>query len=81
MTLLLMNLNLGSITSIFMKIEISRILHNHFAISWANSGSHMFSANTNYQLIYTKRELYNFPIGEKYFYFQMNMHMLILSYK
>ena len=29
-----------------------------------NYGSHNFSANTDYQLIYTKRILYNIPIGE-----------------
>ena len=27
-------------------------------------GGHDFSANTNYQLIYIKRILYNIPIGE-----------------
>ena len=43
----------------FMRIEISRILHNSFAIAWGNSGSHNFSVNTDYQLIYIKRTLYN----------------------
>ena len=42
-----------------MRIEISRILHNSFVIAWGNSQSLNFSANTNYQLIYTKRTLYN----------------------
>ena len=64
-----------------MRIDISRILHNSFAITWGNSGSHSVSSNTNYQLIYTKRTLYNIPIGEKYFYFEMNMHTLRLNYK
>ena len=45
--------------SIFMRIEISRILHNSFAIAWGNSGSHNLSANTKYQLICTERTLYN----------------------
>ena len=36
-----------------MRIEISRILHNSFAITWGNSGSH------DYRLIYTERTLYN----------------------
>ena len=38
-----------------MRIEISRILHTSFAIACWNYGSHNFSANTDYQLIYTKR--------------------------
>ena len=59
MTLLLIALKLGLNASILMRIEISRILHNSFAIIWGNSGSHDFSVNTNYQLIYTKRTLYN----------------------
>ena len=81
MTLLLIALKLALTTSIFMRIEISRIFLNSFAIAWENSGSHGFRANTNYQLIYTKTTLYNIPIGEKYFYFEMNMHTLRLSYK
>ena len=40
-----------------MRIEISRILHNSFAITWGKSGSHVFSTNTDYQLIYTERTL------------------------
>ena len=32
--------------SIFMRIEISGILHNSF--TWRNSGSHYFSASTDY---------------------------------
>ena len=42
-----------------MRIEICRILHHSFAIAWGNSGSHNFSVNTDYQLIYIKRTLYN----------------------
>ena len=34
MTLLLIALKLGLNGSIFMRIEISRILHNSFAITW-----------------------------------------------
>ena len=64
-----------------MRIEISRILHNSFAITWGNSGSHNFCPNTDYRLIYTERTLYNIPIGEKYFYFEMNMCTLRLNYK
>ena len=81
MTLGLIALKLGLNASIFMRIEIPRILHNSFAIAWENSGSHDFSVNTNYRLIYIKRTLYNIPIGEKYFYFEMNMHMLRSNYK
>ena len=81
MTLLLIALKLGLNASIIMRIEISRIFHNSFTITWGNSGSHNFSANTDYQLTYTERTLYNIPIGEKYFYFEMNMHSLRLSYK
>ena len=80
MTLLLIALKLGLNVSIFMRIEISRILHNSFRIAWENSGSHDFSANIDYQLIYIKRTLYNIPIREKYFYFEMNMHTLRLGY-
>ena len=47
MILLHMVLKLGSNASIFMRIEISRILHNSFTIAWGNSGSHNFSANTD----------------------------------
>ena len=50
---------IGLNASIFREIEISRILHNSFAITWENSGSHNFSDNTNYQLICTERNLYN----------------------
>ena len=81
MTLLLINLKLGSNASIVMRIEISRILHNSSAIAWWNTGNHDFSAYTNYHLINTKRTLYNFPIGEEYFYFEMNMCTLKLNYK
>ena len=59
MTLLLIALKLRLNTGIFMRIEISRILYNSFAITWGNSGSHNLSVNTDYQLIYTKRTLYN----------------------
>ena len=59
MTLLLIALKLGLNATIFMKIEISRILHNSFAIAWGNSGSHAFSANSDYRLTYTERTLYN----------------------
>ena len=59
MTLLLIALKLGLKPSIFMRIEISRILHNSFTIVWGNSGSHNLSVNTDYQLIYTERTLYN----------------------
>ena len=34
--------------SIFVRIEISRPLHNSFTIAWGNSGSHDLSANTEY---------------------------------
>ena len=40
-----------------MRIEISRILHNSFAITWENSWSHDFSANTENQLVYIERTL------------------------
>ena len=51
-----------------------------------DSGSHNFSAITNYWLFaYTKRTLYNIPIGVQYFYYGMNMHtensILILRIK
>ena len=77
MTIALIGLN----ASIFMKNrniqKIAQLLCNHMG----NSGSHNFSAITNYQLLkYTKRTLYNIPIGVKYFYFEMNMHMLRLNY-
>ena len=37
-----------------------------------NSGSHNSSAITDYQIFkYTKRTLYNIPIGVKYFYFDI----------
>ena len=49
MTLLLIALKLGLNASLF--IEISRILHNSFAITWENSGSHDLSVNTDYQSI------------------------------
>ena len=81
MTLLLMALKLGLNTSIFMRIEISRILHNSFAITWGNFGSHNLSVNSNYQLIYTERILYNISTGDKYFYFEMNMCTLRSNYK
>ena len=42
-----------------MRIEISRILHNSFSNTWGKSGSHDFSVNSDYQLIYTERTLYN----------------------
>ena len=48
MILLLIALKLGLNASIFIRIEISRILHNSFAIAWGNSGSHDFSVNTKY---------------------------------
>ena len=67
--------------SIFMRIEVSRIMHNSFAIAWGNSGSHNLSANTNYQLICNERTLYNIPVGEKYFYFEKNMCTLRSNYK
>ena len=54
-------LKLGSYASIFMRI---RNIKNS---SWGNYRSHNFSANTNYQLTYTKRILYNIPIRERYF--------------
>ena len=38
MTLLLTALKIGLNTSIFMRIEISRILHNSFAITWGILG-------------------------------------------
>ena len=50
---------LGLNANIFMRIDISRILHNSFAITWGSSGSHNFSASTDHQLICTKRTLYN----------------------
>ena len=47
-----------------------------------NSGSHNFSVITDYELFeYTKGTLYNIPIGVKYFYFEMNMHVLRSNYK
>ena len=79
MTLLLIALKLGLNASIFMRIEISRILYNSCNYM-VNSGSHDFSANTNYRLIYTERMLYNIPIGKKYFNCEMNMHTLKLGY-
>ena len=47
MTSLLIALKTKLNASIFMRIEISRILHNSFTIAWGNSGSHVFSANTD----------------------------------
>ena len=79
MTLWLIALKLNA--KIFMRIEISRICHNSFTIAWGNSGTHDFSANTDYQLLYTKKPLYNIPIGEKYFYFEMYMCTLRLNYR
>ena len=38
MTLLLIALKIGLNTSIFMRIEISRILHNSFVITWGILG-------------------------------------------
>ena len=43
--------------SIFMRIEISRIFPNSFAVAWGNSGSHDLSSITEYRLICTE-ELY-----------------------
>ena len=34
--------------SIFMRLEIARMLHNSFAIAWGNFESHDLHANTNY---------------------------------
>ena len=48
MTLLLIALKLGLNAILFMRIEISRIFHNSFAITWGNAGSHNLSVNTNY---------------------------------
>ena len=46
-----------------------------------NSVSHDTSAITKYWLLkYTKRILYNIPIGVEYFCFEMNMHMLGLNF-
>ena len=42
-----------------MRIKISKILHNSFAIAWGNSGIHNFSVNNDYQLIYIEKTLYN----------------------
>ena len=81
MTLLHIALKLGLNASIFMRIEISRILHKSFTITLGNSGSHNLSVNTDYQLTYTERTLYDIPIGEKYFYFEMNMQTLRSNYK
>ena len=64
-----------------MRIEISRILPNSFAVAWGNSGSHDLSANTKYQLICTERTLYNILIQGKYFYFEMNMCTLRSNHK
>ena len=36
----------------------------HFAIAWGKFGSHIFSVNTDYKLIYTERILYTFPHEE-----------------
>ena len=80
MTSLLIALKIGLKTSIFMRIEISRILHNSFAIAWGEFWESHFSAYADYQLIYIESTLYNNPIGEKYFYFEMNIHMLGLNY-
>ena len=55
MPLLLIALKLALNASIFIRIEISRILHNSFTIMGGNSGSHILSVNIDYQLIYTKR--------------------------
>ena len=58
-------------------LNVAQLFLNHMGEFWE---SHV-SANTNYQLIYTKRTLYTIPIGEKYFYFELNMHTLRLNYK
>ena len=43
-----------------------------------NSGSHDFSVITDYWLTdYITCTVYNIPIGVKYFYFEMNVHILI----
>ena len=73
MTLLLIAQKIGLNASIFTRKEISRILHNSFAITWGNSGSHIFSANTDYQLIYTKRTLYNTMRPEGLLYIQFTL--------
>ena len=59
MTSWLRALEIGSMLSIFMIIEISRILHNSLQYHGQNSGSHNLSANMKYQLICIKRALYN----------------------
>ena len=59
-----MILKLGLNASMFMKNRISRILHNCFAIAWVNSWSHDVGVNTDYQLICTERNLYNFTSGQ-----------------
>ena len=69
-----------------MRIEISRILHNSIAIAWGNSGSYDFSVNTDYQLIYIKRTLYNIPIGWKIFlrwnkYIHIKIKLQIINMK
>ena len=47
-----------------------------------NSGSQYFSVITDYQLFkYTERTLYNIPIGVKYLYVEMNMHILRSNFK
>ena len=48
-------------------------MHKSFAIAWGNSGSHDFSANIDYQLIYAERALHNKGekvkyIDEEFFY-------------
>ena len=59
MTLWLISLKIDLILAYSWTIEISRILHKSFAITWGKSGSHNFSANTDYQLIYAKGTLHN----------------------
>ena len=64
-----------------MRIDISRIFAQLFYNYMGHSRSHNLGDNNDYWLISTKRTVYNIPIGEKYFYFKMNMHMLRLIYK
>ena len=63
------------------EIEISRILHKSFAIAWGTLGVMILVLIPITKLIYAKRTLHNIPIGEKYFYFEMKMHILRSNYK
>ena len=82
----------GKLLAYSWEVEIYRRLHKSFAIVWKILEVMILELlpNTNYifnfnwfldmDQIYTKRILYNVPIGVKYFCFEMNVHMFGLSF-